>query len=259
MYIQSHSTVGSLFPKGLLACILAIYAGAQSAENLVKPQQISIHTWVREDIFAGLVARDTVAFERGVRKLDRFLLDNPNDANGLAWKVEVYGYRMRADREAGDDAAYQRDRAEAQDYGTRALALRKPDEVGPWVIIGGMQIFNARYAATAGDSAALYTEGLDLLGKAQEAQRPIWDQLPAHMRGELWSEMAFAYDQLGEQEKRKQIATAMIAKLQGSPYEARGRRWLKLEKLSYSETACISCHEPGRLQTTLARLGVSAR
>jgi hypothetical protein len=166
---------------------------------------------------------------------------------------------MRADREAGDDAAYRRDWAEGEDYRKRALALRKPPEVGPWLIVGGTQISNARYAATAGDRAALYREGLDLLGKTQEAQRAVWDQLPAHMRGEVWSQMAFAYDQLGDQENRNQIAKAMIDKLKDSPYEARGRRWLTLEKLSYGEAACISCHEPGRLQPALARLGISTR
>ena len=154
-------------------------------DDLAKPEKLSIHTWVREDIFAGFMAHDTASFERGARKIDRFLADNPGDANGLAWKYEVYVYRMRNDRETGNDSAYRQHWAEAQEYKKRSLALRDPKDVAPLLIVGSSQIWGAPYAAGVVDRESLFREGRELLRQAEAMQSEYLDQIPPHMRGEL--------------------------------------------------------------------------
>ena len=68
------------------------------------------------------------------------------------------------------------------------------------------------------------------------------------MRGELWSQIAFASDRLGDKAERDRVIGEMLAKLQGSPYETRARHWQKLSNLtSEGDYTCLSCHDPGRL------------
>ena len=233
---------------------LCILLPLSAADDLTKPDKISIHTWVREDFFAGFMAYDSEAFERGIRKLDIFLADHPNDANGLGWKYESYFYRLRKDREANADSSYAHHWAEAQEYKNRALTLRAPADVGPLLLVGGSQIWNAQYAASATQRESLFREGRELLRQVQQIQSPVWESIPPHMRGELWSLEGFASDQIGEREERNRVANEMVTKLKGSLYEVRGRRWLNATNLGKADAMCISCHEPGRLQPTLARL-----
>jgi hypothetical protein len=239
-----------------LACLLlpCLLLPLRAFDEVSKPEKLTIHTWVREDMFAGLIGRDAAAFDLGLRKLERFLGEHPGEANGLAWKFETYSYYLRADREAGNQDAYTRHWTEAQEFKGQALANRVAADVGPLILVAFSQIFNAQYAATAADRESLFREGRELLRKIQEAQSPQWDKLPVHMRGELWSLIGFASDQIGDREERLRVATEMIDRLKGSVYEARGRRWLNAKQLDASDAVCLSCHENGRLKVKLASL-----
>jgi hypothetical protein len=239
-----------------LTCLLQ---SLWSFDEISKPEKLTIHTWIREDMFAGLIGRDTAAFDLGLRKLERFLGEHPGDANGLGWKFETYSYYLRADREAGNQDAYARHWTEAQEFKRQALANRVAADVGPLILVAFSQIFNAQYAATAADRESLFREGRELLWKIQEAQRPQWDKLPVHMRGELWSLIGFASDQIGDRDERDRVANEMIDKLKGSVYEARGRRWLNAKQLDASDAVCLSCHENGRLKVKLASLNPAGK
>ena len=82
--------------------------------------------------------------------------------------------------------------------------------------------------------------------------------LQPHMRGELWSQIAFAADRLGDKPERDRYIELMLTQLKGSLYEKRAERWQKLPALTTeADNMCISCHEPGRLKPTAARLGVT--
>jgi hypothetical protein len=238
-----------------LTCLLL---PLQALDEVSKPEKLTIHTWIREDMFAGLIGRDAAAFDLGLRKLERFLAEHPGDANGLAWKYETYSYYLRADREAGNQDAYTRHWTEAQEFKKQALAKSAAD-LGPLILVAFSQIFNAQYAAAAADRESLFREGRELLWKIQEAQRAQWDKVPVHMRGELWSLIGFASDQIGDREERDRVANEMIDKLKGSVYEARGHRWLNAKQLDASDAVCLSCHENGRLKVKLASLNPAGK
>jgi hypothetical protein len=225
-----------------------------AADDLVKPDKISIHTWVREDLFAGWMANDSAPFERGVRKLDRFLQDHPEDANALAWKYLETMHRMRRAHAANDNAAYQRHLAAGAELAAQSLARARGNNSGPYIIVGSVMI-TAAYAAPEDQRAAMYREGREILRKVPVIQGASFDKLPAHMRGELWSLMTVASDLLGDKGDRDQLIQDMIAKLPGSVYESRAVRWQKLPDLSSQrQYMCLSCHEPGRLNAVVARL-----
>lgn len=211
------ATLAAMLRTGTFA--LFTLSLAAMAGNLVKPEKLTIHTWVREDLFAGWMVRDQPSFDRGVRKLDAFLESSPNDKNGLAWKYFVLTYRMREALAGRDIAAYEKHLADAK-------ALRgvifdgEPRDSGPYIIVGYSLIGGALHAPEA-DQKWMYRDGREMLRKVQVMQGPVFERLPPHMRGELWSALAVASDRLGDREDRDRVIGDMLVKLAGSPYESR--------------------------------------
>jgi hypothetical protein len=236
----------TLFIPLLLPCTLP-------AGEWDKPDKISIHTWVREDLFAGWMAKDDATFARGVQKLQHYLAANPSDHNALAWTYFQAAYNLRKAATAGDMAAYAKLRAESRKIREKTFAS-DPKDVGAWIIVGSSLIMGAYYAPEE-DKQWMYSEGRELLRKVPVLQAKFFDTLPPHMRGELWSQMIYASDRIGDRAERDRLTTLMLTQLAGSPYESRARRWQKLPEIkSEIDNMCISCHEPGRLAPTLARL-----
>jgi hypothetical protein len=227
-----------------------------TGESLDKPEQLTIHTWVREDIFAGWMAKDAEALARGERKLDRFLASNPNDSSALAWKFLAAHFHMRDALAKGNKDKYRRHLAESKVLREKAIAAN-PNDVAVYIIVGGAMIMGAYYALEE-DKQWLYRDGRELLRKVPQIQGPVFEKLPPHMRGETWSLLAYASDRLGDKADRDALIDEMAAKLAGSPYEARAKRWKTLPALnSETDNMCITCHEPGRLKNVQARLAAA--
>lgn len=227
-----------------------------AAASLDKPEKLTIHTWVREDIFAGWVARDNAALERGVAKLNRFLEQNPGQEDALAWLYLSEMHRMRAAQAAGDSAAYDRAMAAAAQLRAKIFDGRTAG-VGPYIIVGSGLVAGAFWARDE-DRPQMYRDGRAMLKRVPEIQGERFNALPPHMRGELWSQIAFASDRLGDKPERDRYIEFMLTQLKGSLYEKRAERWQKLSALTTeADNMCISCHEPGRLKPTAARLGVT--
>src|SRR5579883_1435335 len=112
-------------------CVLLAFPVLHAADDYVKPDRVPLATWVREDLFAGWIANDTVAFERGTKKVERFVSHQPDDRLGLAFGYRGAAYAMIQARTKGDDAAYQTQFAAAKDLRSRIFAgdLRDP---GPY-------------------------------------------------------------------------------------------------------------------------------
>ncbi|MBS1824188.1 MAG: hypothetical protein JST93_02620 [Acidobacteria bacterium] len=228
-----------------------------TAESLDKPEKLTIHTWVREDIFAGWMAKDAEALARGERKLEHFLASNPTHSSALAWKFLATQYHLRDAIAKGNKAEYQKRLAESKVLREKAIAAN-PNDVAVYIIVGGGMIMSAYYVPEE-DKQWLYRDGRELLRKVPVMQGAAFDKLPPHMRGETWSLLAYASDRLGDKEDRDALIDTMFTKLQGSPYESRAKRWKTLPALnSETDNMCITCHEPGRLKNVQARLSASS-
>jgi hypothetical protein len=254
-----HPFMASITLQPMIRIMFVALLGAAclpAADDLAKPDKMTIHTWVREDIFAGWMAYDGARLENGLRKVERYLQDRPNDANALAWKYLALTYRMREARKKGDDEAYRRHLAEAKDVHKQALGKETKD-AGPYIIIGGSLVFGALFVPDQ-DKEWMYRDGRELLRKVPVLQAQYFDTLPAHMRGELWSLLAFASDRLGDKQERDKYITEMMTKLAGTPYEGRAKRWQNQASLtSEVDNMCITCHEQGRLAAVQAKLNAS--
>ena len=62
----------------LLVFALVVVAAAQSPEPPLAEPRLTVHTLLREDIFAGWMAKDMVRFERGERNIEQLMRDRPD-------------------------------------------------------------------------------------------------------------------------------------------------------------------------------------
>ena len=80
--------------KALLVVALVTVAAAQSPQPPLADSRLTVHTLVREDIFAGWMTDDMARFERGEKNIQLLLERRPDQkANLLAWKGGATLYR----------------------------------------------------------------------------------------------------------------------------------------------------------------------
>jgi hypothetical protein len=83
-------------PAMLVLSATLVGVAAQSA----RPANVPIHTWVREDMFAGFIDDDFVRYQRGEQKVAEYLAETPPRPEAMAWMAGGKLYRAsRAFRE----------------------------------------------------------------------------------------------------------------------------------------------------------------
>jgi len=233
--------------------VLVLLGCAAVAQQDEKPEKLSVHTWVREDVFAGFMVNDMERFEKGVAKLERHLAKNPEAATALAWLGGTELYRAVLAHEAGRGSETETRCKKAMELFARAYSISPKDQ---------------GVLATTGGSLVLFADRLPPAQKAEgwkiaqarftelEAQQaPMVDKFPLHIRGELLSGVAMSAQRTGDEERAKTYLAKIVKDLPGTPYEARAKRWMEQPELaSRSSLVCQTCHEPGRLENRLAAM-----
>ena len=80
--------------KILVVCAFVTVVAAQSPQAPLSDSRLTVHTLVREDIFAGFIGDDMKRFERGEKNIELLLEQRPNQkGNLLAWKGGALLYR----------------------------------------------------------------------------------------------------------------------------------------------------------------------
>jgi hypothetical protein len=229
-------------------------AKAQSPEPPLSDTRLTVHTLVREDVFAGFMGNDMVRFARAERSIDQLLKDRPDQrGNLMAWRGSATMYRAVLAHEAGNSGEFVK-QLEAARAAFAEAAKQTSGNDGAAAITGGTYAVLADrlpepHRATAwADAYSNYT----LLWKQQGA---ILDKLPVHHRGEVLGGLVQSAQRTGRTEEMAQHLDRMITLLQGTPYEATARQW-KVNPASAATTkvTCKACHNPGRLSPTLASL-----
>src|SRR5687768_13312010 len=91
----------------LLFIIAADGARAQSPEPPLSDMRLSVHTLLREDVFAGFMANDMVRFARAERNIEQLLKDRPDQrGNLLAWKGSATMHRAVLASDAGNNQEF---------------------------------------------------------------------------------------------------------------------------------------------------------
>ena len=229
-------------------------AKAQSPEPPISDTRLTVHTLVREDVFAGFMANDMARFARAERNVELLLKDRPDQrGNLLAWRGSATMYRAVLAHESGNNADFLKHLQAARAAFAEAASQTSGNE-GVAAIAGGTySVFADRlpepHRATAwADAYSNYS----ILWKQQGA---MIDKLPVHHRGELLGGLVQSAQRTGRTGEMAQHLDRMLTLLQGTQYEATAQEW-KTNPASAATTkvTCKACHNPGRLTPTLTAL-----
>jgi hypothetical protein len=240
----------------LLACVTA--AIAQTPEPPLLDTRLSIHTLVREDIFAGFLSDNMERFARGEKNLQTLLEKRPEAKHELlAWQAGATLYRAVRAHEAKRTDEFQQTYRQALDL--FAQAQKFPANNGN--AAGGVAAVTGGSYMLFGDRlpqeyrAAAYAQAYDSYQMLWKAQAPALDKLPLHLRGELLAGLAQSAQRTGRTEEANQHLDRILTLLRDTPYEPVAKQWKANPKSAANSTlACMTCHDSGRLAARLAVL-----
>ncbi len=229
-------------------------AKAQSPEPPLSDTRLTVHTLVREDIFAGFMGNDMVRFARGERNVEQLLKDRPDQrGNLLAWRGSAGLHRAVLAHEAGNSGDFLK-RLEAARADFAEAAKQTSGNDGVAAIRGGSHaVFADRFPEPHRSTA--WADAYSAYSLLWQQQGAMIDKLPVHHRGEVLGGLVQSAQRTGRTEEMAQHLDRMIASLAGTPYEATAQQW-KANPASAATTkvTCKACHNPGRLSPTLASL-----
>jgi hypothetical protein len=240
--------------SALLVLVLVTAAAAQSLDPPLSETRLTVHTLVREDIFAGFRGENMERLARAERNIEVLLKERPEQrANLLAWKAGAATVRAVRAHESGQAEEFGRRFAEALDGFAAAAKIDSGNE-GVAAITGGTLVVFADRLPEKQRAAAwsLAYDNYSLLWKQQGA---MIEKLPVHHKGEVLAGLTQSAQRTGRTEEVAQNLDKMLTVLAGTPYEAMAKQW-KSDPASAATTnlTCKNCHNPGRLSNRLEAL-----
>ena len=229
-------------------------AAAQTPDEVLSNRQLSVHTLVREDIFAGFRSDNLDRLARAERHIEVLLKDRPEErGNLLAWRAGASTNRAVMAHESGDASAFDRYYTSAL-YDFAEAGKTTSGNGGVAAITGGTLVTFADRLPQQHRAAAwsiAYTSYAQLW-KEQGAEI---DKMPVHHRGEVLSGLTQSAQRTGRTDEATAYLDKMLTLLAGTPYEATAKQW-KADPASAaaSNLSCKTCHSPGRLENRLQAL-----
>src|SRR5262245_40408764 len=254
MEVQIVHGINKTFLRTLLAVALVTVVVAQSPEPPLSDTRLTVHTLVREDIFAGLLTDDLERFSRGEKNIQILLEKRPDaKADLLAWKAAAAMYRAVRAYENKQSEEFQQKYRESADLLAEA---RKLDPMGGGVaaVTGGIYVFLAdrlpkEYRAPA------WSQAYDAYQLLWKFQGPAIDKLPVHLRGELLGGLAQSAQRTGRTKEFNEYIDKILAYMRDTPYEPVAKQWkANPEAAATGSITCRTCHDSGRLAARLASL-----
>lgn len=231
----------------LLAGALGVFAQQQ------RPANIPIHTWVREDLFAGFMADDMARFERGEQKVLEYLAETPGRPDASAWLVGAKLYRASRAFKEGKTSEADALVREATQLMDTAVA-NAPDDPGVQATMAGSIVTLAN--KLPGKHYTLLMERARIhFARLYAMQSRALPQLPLHIKGELLAGVAETEFRVGDRERATAALNQIIAEMPETPYAKSAAMWLGAPDKVTRDTklVCQSCHQPGRLSSWMAR------
>jgi hypothetical protein len=245
-----------IFKRLIIALALATAVFAQAPEPPLKDTRLTIHTLVREDIFAGFLQNDMERFTRGERSLKR-LLETRTAAEKpalLAWQGGAALYRAVLAYENKNDKEFQRLNKEAVDLFAQAKQLGPKDGGAAAVTGGSYVVFADRLPKD--QQAAAWEKTYEAFSLLWQFQGAGVDKMPLHLSGELLGGMAVSAQRTGRKEEAAKYLDRIETVLADTPYAKVAKQWkANPAAMTNASITCLTCHESGRLAARMASLG----
>lgn len=237
-----------------LALVVVTSAAAQTQDALLMDTRLTVHTLVREDIFAGFMNNQTDRLAKAEQNIAVLMKERPGErANLLAWKAGATLYRAIVAHEAGNAGEFTRLWNEAKKGFAEAATLSSGNDGVQAITGGSMSVFADRLPeAHRAEAWATAYANYSLLWKAQGAQI---EQLPVHFKGEVLAGLTQSAQRTGRSDEAAKMLDKMLEVLPNTPYEATAKQW-KADPASAksSSLTCKNCHNSGRLAARLKSL-----
>jgi tetratricopeptide (TPR) repeat protein len=238
----------------ILAAAVLLFSGPKAGQAApgsgAKPQTAQTPTasrerfdyLVRADFFAGF-AGDQAAFERGMKVCSDTLAKNPNHAEALVWHggglLFIAGQAFqKADIRKG---------TELWDAGLkemdRAVEL-EPNNVGVLIPRGATLLEVSRFVPEKAAQRALLEKAVGDYEKVLELQKPYFQTLSGHARGELLYGLAEGWLRLGNTDKARGYFQRIANECKDSGRQPQAAAWLEKGTLAGTEPmSCTGCHK----------------
>jgi hypothetical protein len=238
----------------LLIVVLIAGAKAQSPEPPLSDARLTVHTLVREDVFAGFMANDMVRFARAERNIEQLLKDRPDQrGNLLAWRGSAAMHRAVLAHEAGNTAEFLKLLEGARAAFAEAARHTSGNEGAAAITGGTYAVFADRLPEP--HRATAWAEAYSNYSLLWEQQGSMIDKLPVHHRGEVLGGLVQSAQRTGRTDEMMQHLDRMLTVMKGTPYEATAQQWKdNPASAATTKVTCKACHNPGRLSSTLASL-----
>jgi hypothetical protein len=240
--------------SALLVFIVVAAAAAQTPDPLLSETRLSVHTILREDIFAGFRNNNMERLAKAEQNIEVLLKERPAQrANLLAWKAGATTYRAVRAHESGQAEEFARRFADALEGFAAAAKLDSGNE-GVAAITGGtLATFADRLPEK--HRAAAWSQAYDNYSTLWKQQGAGIEKLPVHFKGELLSGLTQSAQRTGRTAEAVQHLDKMLTVLVGTPYEAMAKQWKADPSISATTNlTCKNCHNPGRLSSRLEEL-----
>jgi tetratricopeptide (TPR) repeat protein len=227
---------------------------AQTPDPPISDTRLTVHTLVREDIFAGFLQNDLTRLARAEKNIELLLASRPADrASLLAWKGSTALTRAVVANEARQPDEFKQHYRRAVDLFAEAMRLG-PDEVGVFAITGGSQVSLADRLPDV-ERAAGWQQAYAAYQQLWKLQGSVIEKLPLHHKGEVLSGLAQSAQRTGRSDEASAQAERILALLPDTPYAQRAQQW-KDNPSSRTQTkvTCQTCHVPGTLVARLAEI-----
>jgi hypothetical protein len=243
-------------PTGvLLAFVVVITAApAQTPDTLLADKRLTVHTLLREDVFAGWMSDSMNRLARAEQNIEVLLKERPEQrANLIAWRSGVALYRAAAAHEAGKTAEFNQYFQKARDGFAEAAAFSDGNDGVAPITGGSYALFADRLPAE--HRAAAWEQAWTSYSILWKQQGAGIENMPLHFKGEVLAGMAQSAQRTGRTKEASEFLDRMLALLANTPYETTAKKW-KADPASAATTnlTCQNCHAPGRLSARLAAL-----
>lgn len=240
--------------KALIAIALVTVAIAQSPEPPLSDNRLTIHTLVREDIFAGLLTDNMERLTRGENSIEQLLQSRPGAKSDLlAWKGSATLYRAVRAYENKNKEEFQKYYGKAMELFSEARKIA-PEGDGVSAVTGGTYVVLADRLPKE-HHASSWSQAYDNFKLLWKHQEPMVDRLPTHIKGELLGGLAQSAQRTGRTEEMNQYVDKILKTLPNTPYESVAKQWKANPKAAADNSiTCLTCHDAGRLSSRLASL-----
>ena len=227
---------------------------AQAPEPPLAEMRLTVHTLLREDIFAGFLQNDLVRLARAEKNIDLLLASRPADrASLLAWQGGTELTRAAQANEAKQPDQVRQHYRRALELFAEARKLG-PTDVGVFAINGGSQLMLADRLPEK-ERASSWAEAYAAYQQLWKMQGDAIDKLPLHHKGEVLTGLAQSTQRTGHDAELAPQLDRILTLLPDTPYAKMAQQW-KDAPASRTQTklACQTCHGPGTLAARLVEI-----